>query len=52
MVGAFADGLKANESGLESLGKLKNEDKLLRCLMASIIGFRKWAEYREIWRDI
>ncbi|VUC21533.1 unnamed protein product [Clonostachys rosea] len=34
MLGALADGLKAEESGIEA------------------IGFKKWAEYHEVWKHI
>lgn len=51
MTGAFLDGLKSNESGVETLG----EKKMWVCDFVADIygpGFRRWAQYREVWHHI
>ena len=46
----FVDGVRAEEDGFSSLGKLGQHCDQAASLLTYSSGFRKHAEYREAWR--
>jgi hypothetical protein len=52
MVGMFIDGSRYDENVLLSLGKEENPGSCVCIFSLVVLGFNKWAEYKEVWRKV
>lgn len=53
MMGMFVDGSKYDENVLQSLGKKEHPSSLVFTVsFMGSLGFNKWAEYKEVWRNV
>lgn len=58
MSAMFVDGIKGSEEVFESLGRClslsfsSSSPDVTRLLITGLVGFKKWATYRDVWQKV